>query len=106
MIRRSVRKRAKFDPRDVSALSKADKSFIPALFAHGERDTFIRPSHSEQLHAAYAGDKNLVLFDGDHNSARPAFFFNSAVIFLRQTLMVQEEDCLSPTAGGGGALFE
>merc|ERR1740123_1020824 len=102
MIRRSVRKRAKFDPRDVSALSKADKSFIPALFAHGERDAFIRPNHSEQLHEAYAGDKNLILFDGDHNSERPDFFFDSAVIFLRQTLAVQDEHCLDANAARSG----
>lgn len=106
MVRRSVRKRANFDPQDVSPIGNCDKSFIPALFAHGERDSFIKPSHSEQLHAAYAGDKNIILFDGDHNSARPAFFFNSAVIFLRQTLMVQEEHCLNPSVGRGSALFE
>eukprot|EP00928_Gymnodinium_smaydae_P036374 TRINITY_DN25437_c0_g1_i2.p1 TRINITY_DN25437_c0_g1~~TRINITY_DN25437_c0_g1_i2.p1 ORF type:complete len:502 (-),score=89.49 TRINITY_DN25437_c0_g1_i2:90-1469(-) len=99
MVRRSVRRRAGFDPQDVSPIGNCGKCFIPALFAHGEHDAFIRPSHSEQLHAAYAGDKNLILFDGDHNSARPDFFFNSAVIFLRNTLLVREEDCLSPGTG-------
>lgn len=106
MVRRSVRKRANFDPQDVSPIANCDKSFIPALFAHGEKDAFIKPHHSEQLHAAYAGDKNIILFDGDHNSPRPDFFFNSAVIFLRQTLMVRDEHCLDPAAKGGSALFE
>mmetsp|Transcript_16651 Transcript_16651/g.47479 ORF Transcript_16651/g.47479 Transcript_16651/m.47479 type:complete len:449 (+) Transcript_16651:114-1460(+) len=109
MIRRSVRKRAKFDPKDVSPIENCGKCFIPALFAHGERDAFIKPHHSEQLHAAYAGDKNLVLFDGDHNSERPDFFFDSAVIFLRQTLAVREEHCLDVNASssvfGRGAGF-
>jgi len=103
MIRRSVRRRANFDPREVNPLANCVQSFIPALFAHGEKDSFIKPSHSEQLHNAYAGDKNLVLFDGDHNSARPDFLFDSAVIFLRQTLGVKDEHCLdrnSPTNGG------
>mmetsp|Transcript_104656 Transcript_104656/g.302862 ORF Transcript_104656/g.302862 Transcript_104656/m.302862 type:complete len:456 (+) Transcript_104656:138-1505(+) len=96
MIRRSVRRRANFDPREVNPLANCDKSFIPALFAHGEKDNFIKPSHSEQLHNAYMGDKNLVIFDGDHNSPRPEFLFGSAVIFLRQTLGVKDEHCLDP----------
>lgn len=100
LVRRSVRRRAGFDPQDVSPISNCGKCFIPALFGHGEKDAFIKPAHSVQLHAAYAGDKNIVLFDGDHNSQRPDFFFNSSVIFLRQTLMVREEDCLSQTNGG------
>jgi len=102
MIRHSVRRRAKFEPRDVSPISKCNACFIPALFAHGEGDNFIRPSHSEQLHDAYAGDKNLVLFDGDHNSQRPDFFFSSAVIFLRQTLGVKEEHCLDASSPNHG----
>lgn len=109
MIRRSVRKRAKFDPRDVSPSSKCGQSFIPALFAHGEKDTFIRPEHSQQLCAAYAGDKNLVLFDGDHNSQRPDFLFDSAVIFLRQTLGVKDEHALdreSPSEGRRSRVFD
>lgn len=94
LIRRSVRNRAKFDPTEVSPISKVGQSFIPALFAHGEKDNFIKPVHSRELHDAYAGDKNLVLFDGDHNSPRPEFLHDSAVIFLRQTLGVQDAHCL------------
>eukprot|EP00927_Polykrikos_kofoidii_P072342 TRINITY_DN68479_c0_g1_i1.p1 TRINITY_DN68479_c0_g1~~TRINITY_DN68479_c0_g1_i1.p1 ORF type:complete len:485 (-),score=84.97 TRINITY_DN68479_c0_g1_i1:170-1624(-) len=111
MVRRSVRLRAGFDMRDVSPIANCGKCFIPALFAHGERDAFIKPSHSEQLHGAYAGDKNLILFDGDHNSPRPSFFFSSAAIFLRQTLMVQDEHCLHTSTGDdafrpGAGLFD
>jgi len=40
------------------------------------------------LHDSYAGDKNLIKFDGDHNSSRPEFFNNSAVIFFVNTLQV------------------
>eukprot|EP00443_Scrippsiella_acuminata_P126973 CAMPEP_0115700782 /NCGR_PEP_ID=MMETSP0272-20121206/67602_1 /TAXON_ID=71861 /ORGANISM="Scrippsiella trochoidea, Strain CCMP3099" /LENGTH=347 /DNA_ID=CAMNT_0003141309 /DNA_START=31 /DNA_END=1071 /DNA_ORIENTATION=- len=98
IIRHSVRRRAKFDPRDVSPISKCNVCFIPALFAHGESDNFIRPSHSEQLHDAYAGDKNLVLFTD--------FFFASAVIFLKQTLDVKEEHCLDTTSPSHGVAFD
>jgi len=102
LIRRSVRRRAKFDPKDVAPIGNCGKCFIPALFAHGEKDIFIKPHHSEQLHAAYAGDKNLILFDGDHNSERPDFYFDSAVIFLRQTLGVKDEHCLDANAARAG----
>jgi pimeloyl-ACP methyl ester carboxylesterase len=93
-IRRTVRRTAAFDPKDVSPIANVASAFVPALFAHGERDAFIAPHHSEQIHAAYAGDKNLIIFDGDHNSRRPQFLFDSASIFLRQTLMVDDADML------------
>ena len=35
---------------------------------HASEDTFVGKHHSEQLAAAYAGDKNIVLVEGDHNS--------------------------------------
>lgn len=62
------------------------QSFTPALFGHGTGDTFINIAHSEKLHAAYAGDKNLIRFDGDHNCRRPEFFYNSVAIFFHNTL--------------------
>ncbi|KAH8044381.1 palmitoyl-(protein) hydrolase [Aureococcus anophagefferens] len=46
------------------------------------RDDFIDPAHSRALHGKYAGDKNLVLVEGDHNSPRPRFLYDSAAIFL------------------------
>ena len=60
--------------------------FIPALFGHADGDTFIGLHHSQRLFAAYAGDKNLVTFGGDHNSHRAPFFYSSAVIFLHSAL--------------------
>ena len=62
--------------------------FIPAMFAAGKQDTFIQPHHTEELFKAYAGDKNKVLFDGDHNTPRPSFFHDSVAIFFHQTLQV------------------
>lgn len=110
----------------VKPITKCETSFIPALFAHGEHDDFIKPHHSKKMQEVYvklrlypmyithlqfngcvcryAGDSNLILFDGDHNSERPSYFYDSVVIFLRQTLMVRDEDCLSVvdvSAGNG-----
>ena len=61
-------------------------AFIPALFATAKSDTFVAPHHTEALYQAYQGDKNLISFDGDHNSLRPPFFYDSMSIFLIQVL--------------------
>lgn len=62
---------------------------------HADRDSFIGLHHSQRLFAAYAGDKNLVTFGGDHNSHRAPFFYSSAVIFLHAALQ-----CRTPLPRG------
>ena len=74
----------------LTPITHVKECFIPALFATGEQDDFIKPHHCEELHEAYAGDKNLIRFEGDHNSSRPDFFNNSAVIFFTNTLQVNQ----------------
>lgn len=32
------------------------------------------------------GDKNIIKFDGDHNSPRPQFYFDSITIFFHNVL--------------------
>ena len=51
-------------------------------------DDFIDASHSEKLYEAYAGDKVITKFEGDHNSQRPQFFYDSGSIFFHNVLMV------------------
>ena len=85
-VRSSVKSRAKFDINDLDLRKVAPSTFCPALFAHGKDDDFIPPHHSETLHELYAGDKNYIAIDGDHNSPRPAFFFDSTVIFFCNVL--------------------
>jgi hypothetical protein len=58
------------------------------MFAFAKQDDFILPHHSEELFNLYAGDKTIKSFDGDHNSSRPSFFFDSAIIFMYQRLQV------------------
>ena len=91
MIRGSVKKQAGFNIKDISPIKNVDKCFIPALFVAGEGDDFILPRHSEQIHEKYAGDKNLVRVEGDHNSPRPRFLFDSATIFLQNYLQVPRD---------------
>ena len=88
MIRGSVKKQAGFDIRECCPISHADKCFVPALFVHGKNDVFINSHHSRDIHERYAGDKNLIIVDGDHNSPRPRFMFDSASIFLQTCLQI------------------
>ena len=47
--------------------------------------------HSEELFDKYAGDKNIIIVEGDHNSPRPKFMFDSASIFLQTCLQIPNE---------------
>lgn len=96
-IRSSVKKKAGFSIKDISPIKRVDQCFIPALFVAGAEDDFIHPRHSSQIHAKYAGDKNLVLVEGDHNSPRPQFMFDSAAIFLQSYLQIDESWALENT---------
>jgi len=77
--------------------------FIPALFAHAEGDDFILPHHSKTLHEKYGGDKNIILFEGDHNTVRPSFFYDSAIIFLVNVLLSGEDKDLLELGNYGRA---
>lgn len=68
LVSNSVKSKAEFDIRDLSPINHVKNSFIPALFATASGDDFIQPHHSKLLHEAYEGDKNLITFEGDHNT--------------------------------------
>jgi pimeloyl-ACP methyl ester carboxylesterase len=87
-IRSTILKKAEFDIKDLNPIDCADKCFIPALFIAGEEDDFIPPSHSEKIHNLYAGDKNIIIVEGNHNSLRPRFMLDSVSIFLVHCLQV------------------
>ena len=91
MLQGSVKKQAGFNIKQISPISHADKCFIPALFVAGEHDDFIKKHHSEDIYEKYAGDKNLIVVEGDHNSPRPKFMFDSASIFLQTCLQIPNE---------------
>ena len=86
IIRSSIKSRAHFDINDLSPISHVGQTFIPALFAAGEHDTFINPDHAKRMHANYAGEKKLIIVPGEHNSPRPQFFLDSVAIFFFNTL--------------------
>ncbi|CAN6924841.1 unnamed protein product [Brassica oleracea] len=95
-MRRAIQKKAKFDIMDLNTIKVVAKSsFVPVLFGHALNDDFIRPHHSDRIYEAYVGDKNIVKFEGDHNSPRPQFFIDSINIFFHNVL--QPPEVVGPT---------
>lgn len=90
MVRSSIKQHAAFDVYDLTPINHVSSSFIPALFTAAYNDSFIRPHHAKELHEAYAGDKNFVMVEGDHNSARSKFFMDSVAIFFFNTLQCDQ----------------
>jgi len=90
MIRSSVQQHALFDILELAPINHVKNSYIPALFTAAYSDTFIRPHHAKELYEAYAGDKNFVMVEGDHNSARSKFFMDSVAIFFFNTLQCDQ----------------
>lgn len=91
MIRGSVKRQADFDIKDVSPIAHVPHCYIPALFVAAENDDFITKAHSLSLHDAYAGESNMIVVDGDHNSNRPRFMHDSVSIFLQACLQIPPE---------------
>ncbi|KAL6593802.1 hypothetical protein ACP70R_048703 [Stipagrostis hirtigluma subsp. patula] len=85
-MRKIVKKKASFDIMDLDTIQVAKRCFVPALFGHATEDDFILPHHSDKIYESYVGDKNIIKFDGDHNSPRPQFYFDSITIFFHNVL--------------------
>jgi len=88
MLRKTIRKRTGLDIFRLKPIENVDSSFCPALFVAGNDDEFVRPHHAREIHDRYAGDKNIILVDGDHNSDRPRYFRDSAAIFIYNRICV------------------
>ena len=88
MIKSSIKSQAGFSIRHLSPISHVNRCFTPAMFVAGEHDDFINKKHSIKLHAKYAGDKNIVIVDGDHNSPRPRFLLQSSCLFLQSCMQL------------------
>ncbi|CAN0856218.1 Uncharacterized protein YqkD [Linum grandiflorum] len=98
-MRKAIQKKAKFDITELNTIKVAQSCFVPALFGHGIEDDFIQPHHSDRIYEAYMGDKNIIKFEGDHNSPRPQFYFDSINIFFHNVLQPPED-------GVGGPLLD
>ncbi|XP_057757520.1 uncharacterized protein LOC130976626 [Arachis stenosperma] len=91
-MQKTIQKKAKFDITDLNTIKAAQSCFVPALLGHAIDDDFIQPHHSDRILEAYMGDKNLIKFEGDHNSPRPQFYFDSINIFFNNVLQPPEDE--------------
>lgn len=82
VIRSRVKALADFDIEDLVPLNHGPKSAVPALFLHGLQDTFVLPRHSEKLYNNYGGDKEIMMFEGDHNNERNERVIDRGIGFL------------------------
>lgn len=96
VLRSSVRNKSGLDIFNLKPIADVDKSFVPVLFCAGRQDAFILPRHSQLLCDSYAGDKEIVLVEGDHNSPRPGYFQDRAAIFLRTRMGIPDAYTLDP----------
>jgi pimeloyl-ACP methyl ester carboxylesterase len=86
VIRMRVRSLAGFDIEDVAPVAHVEKVFVPALFFHSHEDDLISTDHAQQLFEAYAGDKQLCMMDGDHNSERSPEVVGTIMRFFAEKL--------------------
>ncbi|KAK9288758.1 hypothetical protein L1049_017222 [Liquidambar formosana] len=91
-MRRAILKKAKFDIMELNTIKVAKSCFVPVLIGHAIDDDFIHPHHSDRIFDAYVGDKNIIKFEGDHNSPRPQFYFDSINIFFHNVLQPPEDE--------------
>eukprot|EP00923_Selenidium_pygospionis_P037775 GHVN01066134.1.p1 GENE.GHVN01066134.1~~GHVN01066134.1.p1 ORF type:complete len:434 (+),score=51.25 GHVN01066134.1:1514-2815(+) len=82
MLGKTIQEKAQFSIDDLEPIKHVDQTFIPSFFIAANSDTFIQPHHSDKLYEAYAGDKEIVKVDGDHNSIRPPEVHTQIANFL------------------------
>ena len=90
MLSNSVKSIAGFDIRDLSAITEVPKCTLPALFICAKKDDFIGTHHSQSLHDAYGGPKQIIVADGDHNTLRSSKSLLAIGGFLQRELRVPE----------------
>ncbi|TYZ60365.1 hypothetical protein PybrP1_001337 [[Pythium] brassicae (nom. inval.)] len=83
LVRRDIRRRAKFDMFKLKPIAKVAKCTIPAFFVVGSNDELVGPHHVTALYKQHNGPSQLFQFPGGHNSPRPSDFFVQATQFLR-----------------------
>jgi len=89
-VKKKIKGAAKFSIDDLAPINHVKKAFIPALFVVAKNDELIDPNHGKELYEAYAGDKNLIWVDGEHNTPRPEHAINSIYFFFLNTLQVDK----------------
>jgi len=90
MVDSTCQQKANFSLGDLEPIAHAAQCFIPALFGAGKQDKFVTCHHASDLHAKYAGEKELIIFEGDHHTQRTDEFYDQAKRFLQLHLTYAE----------------
>eukprot|EP00668_Euglena_longa_P036378 GGOE01046758.1.p4 GENE.GGOE01046758.1~~GGOE01046758.1.p4 ORF type:complete len:131 (+),score=32.44 GGOE01046758.1:643-1035(+) len=98
-MRRTIRKRAHFSSKSVVPADAVRTCTAPLLLGHATGDDFIRPRHSERILANHPGQKQLITFEGDHSSVRPALFREAVRDFFLLHLPLPPPQLAEPEAG-------
>ena len=64
---------------------------LESRLSETEGEAYVARQQVEEIFEKYAGDKNIIIVEGDHNSPRPKFMFDSASIFLQTCLQIPNE---------------
>ena len=91
-VRKKIKKKANFDINDCDTLSAfKEGSFRPSiLFLAAKGDSLIHYNHSVELFTTYKGPKNILIFEGNHNSKRPKHILNEISMNFRKLLPVDK----------------
>ena len=83
IFKREAFRRLKIDIDTPFPIEYVPSASTPLLLGHGNKDTFVLPSHARHLFASYGHkNKQLYLFQGKHNSARPRQWYESVARFI------------------------
>ncbi len=68
---------------------------IPVLFCHAIDDDFVKKEHSKDLYEKYSGPKEIIMFEGGHNSKRPIHVLQIISLFFYDKLKVDNLNALN-----------
>ena len=85
-VRRSIRKRAHFNIKDLDQTKLVKNCSMPIIFISSKEDNFVKSWHTEKLFDLYAGEKKLIYMKGDHNAPRPKEFYKESANYFKENL--------------------
>lgn len=85
-VKRSIKKRANFNIKDLDQTKLVKKCLMPVIFVTSKEDSFVKSWHIEKLFDLYAGEKKLIFLKGDHNGDRPNEFYKDISRFFKENL--------------------
>lgn len=79
--------KAKFKIEEINPLENVKHcGNLPAIFCHGLDDNLINNIHSQNLYNNYSGKKEIILFQGSHNTERPHYVLQIISLFFYENL--------------------